>query len=177
MFIIDHTYTFMASMVYASSSSLFMSGSDISLSHNRPLSSSLLSPPPFQCLQPYYFSLFPTLPVLVPTLCFLYLSLSLILPFPSLCAQYDSAFSCIFIFALSPARALSICPACTSGYGVSSGFSISLIGEIHISARALLVISLIWFDNSARLWSQWGGRAGGLIFVHMKTIGTCLRGA
>jgi hypothetical protein len=41
--------------------------------------------------------------------------------------------------------------------GLLSKFSIQLIGGIHIGARALLVIELIWFGYIARL-SHLGGR-------------------
>jgi hypothetical protein len=34
--------------------------------------------------------------------------------------------------------------------------ALSFIGGVHIGARALQVLNLIWFGNIARL-SQWGG--------------------
>jgi hypothetical protein len=44
-----------------------------------------------------------------------------------------------------------------------------LLGGVHIGARALLDINLIWFDM-ARL-SQWGG---GGCFLLVQMISTCL---
>jgi hypothetical protein len=54
--------------------------------------------------------------------------------------------------------------------GSLSKFRSSLIGGVHIGARAVLDINLIWLDSIARL-SQWGG--GGALLVQMTS--TCLR--
>jgi hypothetical protein len=108
LLIVDHTYSIMTNMI--SASSLFLSVSVRFLSYSILIRTYRPHPPPplsLTLLFPYLsHSAYPCS----------YFVLSLLISksdpaLPSLYTQYDSAFSCIFIFALLPPRPLSICPA------------------------------------------------------------------